>query len=385
MRIGIDYTTGIYQGSGIGRYARGLVHALAAAATPHDYTLLWARANDERGRELPRLDQPTGWPRNVRARALPVTNRAMTAAWQRLRLPLPVELFTGPLEVFHAPDFVAPPAIRARRIVTVHDLTFLIVPEHAHPRLASYLRAAVPRAVRTADHVFADSLATSHDLQRLLDVPASKISVVYVGRDQQFRPLPPAELATSRADLTAAGVPEEPYILTVGTIEPRKNHIGLLQALALLRRFGMPHRLVVAGKRGWLEEPVFAEVDRLGLGDRVAFMDFVPDRLLPALYNHSALLVQPSFYEGFGIPLLEAMACGTPAVISNRPSLPEIAGGAAVEVEPCDIAALAGTIRELLGDPVRLQRLRDAGLRRAQAFSWRDSATTVLARYQAIG
>lgn len=385
MRVGIEYTTGIYQGSGIGRYTRGLVHALVDSPPAYDYTLLWAKAYGADGRELPRLDLPSGWPGHVRTRRLPLQNRHMTAAWHRLQLPLPVESFTGPLDLFHAPDFVAPPTIRARQLITVHDLTFLVAPEYAHPRLVSYLRTALPRAVRRADHIFADSLATSHDLQRLLDVPAAKISVVYVGCDPRFRPLDAVERILARAELDVAGVPAGPYILTVGTIEPRKNHVGLLEAVALLRRSGAQHKLVIAGKRGWLEEPVFATVDRLGLHDSVVFLDFVPDRLLPALYNHADLLVQPSFYEGFGIPLLEAMACGVPALISNRPSLPEVAGGAAVEIDPADISALAVTMRDLLGDGARLQALRERGLERARAFEWQKSAATVLARYQSIG
>lgn len=385
MRIGLDYSAGLYQGSGIGRYARGLVHALADASPRHDYTLLWARAYDSGGRELPRLDRLDQLPGHVRARRLPVQNRLMTAMWHRLRLPLPVEAFAGRLDLFHAPDFVAPPTLRARRFITVHDLTFLVVPELAHPKLAAYLRSAVPRAVRSADHIFADSEATSSDLQRLLDVPAAKISVVYVGREAMFRPFQAAERAAARVALGAAGVPPGPYILSVGTIEPRKNHVGLLEAYAQVVRAGAPHRLIIAGKRGWLDEPVFATISRLDLGDRVVLLNFVPDEILPALYNQADLLVQPSFYEGFGIPVLEAMACGTPTMISSRPSLPEIAGGAAAVVEPDDPPALAAAIRDLLGDAERLGALRQLGLRRAAAFNWSDSAATVLARYHAIG
>lgn len=385
MKIGIDYTVGVYQGSGIGRYARGLVHGLAALDRANDYTLLWASANGPEGRELPRLDALDGFPRNFHTHKLPLNNRWMTALWQRARLPLPVERFTGPLDLFHAPDFVLPPVRRARRLVTVHDLTFLVVPQYAHPRLRAYLQEAVPRNVRAADHIFADSAATSADLQRLLDVPAEKISVVYVGADPQFRPFTAEERATSRPALTAAGVPEGSYLLSVGTIEPRKNHVGLLEACARLRRRGLPHRLVIAGKRGWLDEPVFAAVERLGLGASVTFLDFFPDALLPALYNHADLLLLPSFYEGFGIPLLEALACGTPAIAGDRPSLPEIAGGAAVLVEPDDVAALADASWDLLHDAPRRADLRARGLDRARAFTWRESATRVLARYHAIG
>ncbi len=243
----------------------------------------------------------------------------------------------------------------------------------------------MPRSVRAADHVFADSEATKRDLQRLLDVPEEKISVVYVGADPRFRPLGEGERAGARAALTAAAVPEGPYLLTVGTVEPRKNHVGLLRAFAELRRRGAPHRLVIAGKRGWLDEPIFATVDELRLGELVTFLDFFPDELLPALYGCADLFLLPSFYEGFGIPLLEAMGCGTPTIVANRPSLPEIAGGAAVLVEPEDTAALAEATWSLLHDAPRQAGLRARGLARARDFDWRVSAERVLARYRAVG
>ena len=384
MRIGIDYTVGVYQGSGIGRYARGLVHALAGLDRENEYTLLWARAPAPGGGELPRLDSASSFPDNVRARRLPLNNRVLTAAWQRLRLPLPIEAFSGPLDLLHAPDFVAPPARRARRLVTIHDLTFLVVPRHAHPQLRAYLEDAVPRNVAAAEHVFADSEATRADLQRLLGLPPEKVSVVYVGADPRFRPLDEARRDQARARLVRAGVPAGPYLLAVGTLEPRKNHVGLLRAFARLRRRGLPHRLVIAGRRGWLFAPVFAAVDELGLGEAVTFLDFFPDPLLPALYACADLFLLPSFYEGFGIPLLEAMGCGTPAIVGDRPSLPEVAGGAALLVEPEDDEALAESAWVLLHDDARRATLRALGLARARHFDWHASAKRVLARYRAL-
>lgn len=386
MKIGIDYTVGVYQGSGVGRYTRSLARALAAIDRQNDYTLLWAYAADpERGGELPRLDRAATFPANFRARRLPLNNRLLTAAWHRLRVPAPVEWFSGPLDVLHAPDFVAPPTRRARRLVTVHDLTFLVVPQHAHPALRAYLERAVPRNVRAADHIFADSEATKHDLQRLLDVPAEKITTVYVGSDPQFRPLAGPEREAARAALERAGVPPGPYLLIVGNLEPRKNHVGLLRAFARLRRRGAPHRLVVAGKRGWLYEPIFETVAALGLDHAVTFLDFFPDPLLPALYACADLFVLPSFYEGFGIPLLEAMSSGTPAIVADRPSLPEIAGGAAWLIDPDDDAALAEAAWSLLHDAAARDALRARGLARARDFDWQESARRVLARYRAMG
>ena len=385
MRIGIDYTVGVYQGSGVGRYTRSLVHALAGADRQNDYTLLWARAHGEDGRELPRLDSAAGFPPNFRSRRLPLNARLLTVGWQRLRLPVPIETFSGPLDLLHAPDFVVPPSRRARRIVTVHDLTFLAVPEYAHPGLRAYLDAAVPRNVRAADHIFADSHATKADLQRLLDVPEERISVVYVPAEGRFRPYSGAERAAARAALAAIGVPEGPYLLMVGTIEPRKNHIAALRAFAELRRRGLPHRLVIAGKRGWLYEPIFAEYAALGLGERVIFLDFTPDQRLPDLYACAELLLAPSFYEGFGIPVLEAMGAGLPVIISDRPSLPEIAGGAARLVSPDDPPELAEAVWSLLHDGAARAAMRERGLARVRAFDPSLIAAAVLARYGAIG
>lgn len=385
MHIGIDYTVGIYQGSGVGRYTRTLVRALAATEHDQEFTLLWARARGADGRELPRLDHFTGFPPNFRARRLPLNQRLLTAAWQRLRLPVPIEAFSGPLDVLHAPDFVAPPTRRARRIITVHDLTFLAVPEYAHPQLRAYLEAAVPRSVRAADHIFADSTSTKDDLRRLLDVPEEKISVVYVAAEARFRPFAEDELTQARTELATVGVPSGPYLLMVGTVEPRKNHIGALRAFARLRERGLPHRLVIAGARGWLAEPIFAEYARLKLGDSVVFVDFFPDRLLPALYACADLLLQPSFYEGFGIPVLEALGVGTPVIVSDRPSLPEIAGDAAWIVPPDDPQALAEAVWALLHDADARRRLRERGLARVRDFAPTTIARTVLERYRALG
>ncbi len=384
MKVGIDYTPGVYGSSGIGRYTRGLVHAVAALDRENEYTLFWAPTQGPEGGELPRLDRAANFPANFRARRLPINSRLVTIGWQRLRLPVPVEWFSGPLEVLHAPDFVAPPARRARRAVTIHDLAFLAVPQHAHPSLRAYLARAVPRNVRAVDHVFAVSEATKRDLQRLLDVPEEKISVVYLGADPRFRPLPEEERQAARATMASAGVPGGPYLLTVGVLEPRKNHVGLLRAFAELRRRGAPHHLVIAGRQGWLYEPIFAAVDELGLAAAVVFLDHFPDDRLPALYACADLFVFPSFYEGFGIPVLEAMSSGTPVIAGNRSSLPEVADGAALLVDPDDHAALADAAWSLLHDAAARDALRAQGVVRAQAFDWRVSAGRVLARYRAL-
>jgi glycosyltransferase involved in cell wall biosynthesis len=381
MIIGIDYTAGAWQGAGIGRYTRELVRATVAQSTqdergePLRYVLFYAAGglppDAPYVRELHELcaQYPA-----VRAVPLPLTPRLLTILWQRARLPLAVERFTGPLDLLHAPDFVLPPT-RARSLLTVHDLTFLVHPECFEPRLQRYLARVVPRSLRRAHHILADSHATQRDLTHLLGVPAERISVIYPGVDARFCPLPPGASEPVRRRL---GLPDA-FLLFVGTLEPRKNLVRLLEALAHLPD---APPLVLAGRRGWLYDDAFAAVERLHLRERVHWLDFVADADLPALYNLTRAFVYPSLYEGFGLPVAEALACGTPVVTSGRASLAEVAGTAAVLVDPLDSAAIADGIRQALDTG---GNLRDAGLAHVSRFRWEAAAQSLLERYRMVG
>jgi len=315
---------------------------------------------------------------------LPLTDRHLAILWHRLQLPLPVESFTGPVDLFHSPDFTLPPAWRARTLVTVHDLSFLRYPEGADPRLRAYLMDAVPRSVRRADHVLADSQNTRDDLVALLGVPPEKITVVYPGVEPRFRPLDdPGVLSAVRERYR---LPER-FILHVGTLEPRKNLVRLMEAYALLSEHGVATdevSLVVAGGRGWLYEGIFQAVERLGLAGRVTFTGFVRDEDLPALYNLADLFVFPSVYEGFGLPPLEAMACGTPVVVSNTSSLPEVVGQAGLLVSPTDVGALAEAMARALRNGELRARLRARGLEQARRFTWQKVAEETLRAYRSL-
>jgi len=369
MRIGIDYTAAAHQGAGIGRYTRGLIRALTHLDRRNEYRLFVAGGGGPFGQAR--------WPSNVRLRIIPLSQRNLTRIWHRLRIPLPVEVFTGLLDIFYSPDFVLPPVWRARTLLTVHDLSFVRYPQTADPRLYRYLNVAVPRSVQRADHILADSRNTARDLTELWGVPPERISVLYSGVEPRFRPL------TDGADLARVrrryGLPSH-FILSVGTLQPRKNYERLIQAFGQLREIAedRSYHLVIVGDRGWLYEPIFDCVRRLGLEGEVLFPGFVADEDLPALYTLADLFAFPSLYEGFGLPVLEAMACGTPVVCSNASSLPEVAGEAALLVDPLDVEGWAEAMRRALEDEELRRELVARGLAQARRFTWERAAEELL-------
>jgi glycosyltransferase involved in cell wall biosynthesis len=381
LRVAIDVTAGINQGAGVGRVARETVTALAALDEPLELRLFYGSEGTATAAEgLAWLGDLLARHPRVTARRLPVSPRWTTRLWLRLRLPVPVEAITGVVDVLLAPDFVAPPAARARAVVTVHDLSYLTVPQYADPGLRRYLTAAVPRSLRRAAHIVAVSAATRRDLIHHLGLAPERVSVVYNGVDARFRPLDAASVAAERARLA---LPER-FILTVGTLEPRKNHLNLIRAFAQLAGAEPDLALVVGGRRGWLEEPIFDEVRRLGLDDRVRFLGSVPDADLPALYNAAAVLAYPSWYEGFGLPPLEAMACGTPVVTSTGGALPEVCGEAALIVEPGDVAGLAGALRRALADMALRADLTRRGHEQAARFTWAATARGLIEVFRRV-
>ncbi|MHB0858259.1 MAG: glycosyltransferase family 4 protein [Anaerolineae bacterium] len=371
-RVGIDYTAAIRQSAGIGRYTRGLVRALAELDHESSYVLF--SAGKDPVEEV--------WPGNFRLRAMPFSDRHMAIVWQRLRLPLPVELFTGRVEIFHSPDFVLPPVAGARTVLTVHDLSFMRYPECSSPPLLAYLMGAVPRSVRRADMVLADSESTRRDLIELLGTDPARVVVVYPGAEDRFRP--GGDPVLDQAVLDRYGI-QSPYILGLGTLQPRKNFRRLIEAFDMVRRRDkVPHQLVIGGGKGWLYDDIFQMIERLGLQDRVRMIGFVRDDDLPALYRRAAMFAFPSLYEGFGFPVLEAMGCGTPVVTSNTSSLPEAAGDAALLVPPEDVGALAESIGRLLQDQGLGADLREKGLRQVHRFTWRAAAEQLLEIYQRV-
>lgn len=376
MRIGIDYTAAVRQGGGIGRYTRNLVQALAALDQHNEYVLLAAGGWGSG-------DSRAGWPPNFRLRSIPLSDRWLNIIWQRARLPLPVQLASGRLDLYHSPDFVLPPVGRTPTVLTVHDLSFLRVPQFFVPAFRSYLEGAVTRAVRRASHILADSESTRRDLGELLAVPPDKVSVLYPGVEERFRAVEDGEiLAQVRARY---GLPER-FVLGVGTLQPRKNFQGLVEGFGRLVAAGhdLPDGLglVIAGGKGWLEEDLLAVAASHGVRERVVLTGFVDDRDLPALYTLASVLAFPSWYEGFGLPILEAMACGTPVVSADNSSLPEAVGDAGLLVDAGRPDELARALASLLLDEGLRARLVEAGRRQASRFTWEQAALQLLAVYR---
>lgn len=375
MRIAIDYTPALHQGAGIGRYTRELIAALARIDAHNQYILFCAGAEPGlQGANLPDL------PANFMLRATRISPRWLTIGWHRLRLPWPAEQLTGECDIFHSPDFALPPLRHARGVVTVHDLSFLRLPQCAEPSLRAFLERAVPRALSRAAHVLADSDNTRRDLIELLAIPPEKISVVPAGVASHFRPV---RNVLQLAEVRARYQLPQWFILSVGTLEPRKNFPRLISAFARLRRHtGLPHELVIVGSQGWLFQDIYERVAKEGLEELVHFTGFVVDQDLPALYTLADLMVYPSLYEGFGLPPLEAMACGTPVVASNNSSLPETLGNAALLVDAEDVEALADAMARVLGNANLRARLSDLGRAQAARYTWENAARALLAAYQ---
>lgn len=368
--IGFDATAAARQSAGIGRYTRELMHALAQRDDPYRYSVYYCGGGEMYG-WLPALNE------RFRVKRLPLSDRVMNALWHRARFPLPIQLITGRLDLYHSPDFTLPPAPRTPTVLTVHDLAFLTVPEHAYPTLRQYLSRVVPRSIARAGHVIAVSECTRQDLMRLLDVPPEKMTVIHEGVDGRFSPGESAVDSSSK--LAAMGV-RRPYILSVGTLEPRKNYARLFEAYSLARKGGVKHALVIAGRPGWLYQPALQRMRELGLDPYVRMVQPSDDQLL-ALYRGADLYVAASLFEGFGIPPLEAMACGAPVACSNTSSLPEVVGDAAVMFDPYSVDEMAGAIERILTDAGLAARLRVAGPVRAANFSWTKAAAETVAVY----
>lgn len=370
MRIALDYTPALRQGAGIGRYTRGLVDGLSTLVSVDDITLLVA---------ADAVDRLAASPPPFPTRRLPLTSRQQAILWHRLRAPLPVEWFAGRMDIYHSPDYVLPPLRRARGVMTVHDLSFLQVPDCADAGLRRYLEQAVPHAVQRAARILADSHSTRHDLVTVLGVDAARIDVVYPGVSSAYKPVTDEAL---RRDVRQRYKLEQPFLLSVGTLEPRKNYSRLIQAYARARtREHLPHQLVIAGGHGWLYQSIFDTVSQLDLAAHVQFLGYVDEPDLPALYSLADGFAFPSRYEGFGIPVIEAMACGTPVVTADNSSLPEAAGDAALLVAADDTDGLALAIARLLTDDALRTTLRQRGLSHAARFTWTAAAESLLGAY----
>ena len=378
MRIAIDYTAAIRQGAGIGNYVRSLVNALLAQDARNQYTLLTSGH--------PTREHPFPQAENVRGRSIIIPDRYLNILWYRWRLPLSATFLTGQVDIYHGPDFVLPPMNdKVHKVVTVHDLAFVEHPEYTVPPLAAYLNKVVPEAVAAADVVAAVSQATSQTLIEHFKTPPEKITIIPNGIRPYFRRITdPILLSATRHKFGL----KHPFVLGVGTLEPRKNHLGLIKAFHKVQSATgnklRPAMLVLAGGPGWLYDETQQLIAKLKLENKVRFLGHVTELELITLYSMTDVFVFPSFYEGFGVPLIEAMACGTPVITSNTSSLPEVAGDAAVLIDPHNTGQIAKAMLQVLEDNQLRDELRQKGYTRAQHFTWPKSASKMLSVYQKL-
>jgi glycosyltransferase involved in cell wall biosynthesis len=361
-----------YRSAGINRVIYELLAHLTTVPSRSRY-VVYAPESAE-NREL--LASPNVEPRLTR---LPTYRPAMRIGWEQTLLP--VELRRRRVDLLHSLAFVSPFLWRGPTVVTVYDLSFLRFPEVFNRANRVYLSTMTPPSLRRADRVITISEFVRQEVIRLCGVDPDRVTAIPLAADARFRPAEPEAVARFRRERE---LPAR-FILYMGTLQPRKNIETLVRAYAQLRQDGhLEQALVLAGGRGWQYESIFALVRQLGLESQVHFPGFVPDEEQALWYTAADIFAFPSLYEGFGLPPLEAMACGTPVVASTSSSLPEVVGDAGVLVEPTDVGGLATTLRHLLDDEGRRVRMRKAGLVRAASFSWRRMAEETVQVYDEV-
>jgi glycosyltransferase involved in cell wall biosynthesis len=369
MHVGFDITPLAGQRTGVGTYCHYLLKHLLrigeCRVTGFSASL-----------PPPRLD---GFETLARRR-LKIPTRALYASWERFRLPRIESLMPG-INVYHATNYFLPPSRSVKRVVTFHDLAFIRWPELCSPKISGLFARNAARFAAEADAVIACSESTRADTIELLGADPGKVAVVYEAVDEDFAPVDRSE-AASRLE-RAYGI-RGPFVLFVGTVEPRKNLRALVEAFARIAG-DVPHTLVLAGGPGWNSAPVFEAVERLGLGERVVCTGFVSNHSdLACFYSAADLFVFPSLYEGFGLPLLEAMTCGCPITAAKTSSIPEVAGAAALYFDPASPGDIAACIKSLLEDAPMRSGLAAKGLVQAAKFSWDTCAQATLDVYKRV-
>jgi glycosyltransferase involved in cell wall biosynthesis len=352
-----------YRSAGINWYIYNLLQHLPDADPGVGYTVF-----------LRELGYPGKATLDLQHTRLPTHRPSVRILWEQVVQPWAAR-HSG-LHLLHCPAFVGPLWASTPFVVTVHDLSFLLFPEGFRGGNRIYLRTLTGLSVRRARRVIAVSESTRQDLVRLYGLAPHRVDVVHNGMDAAFRPLPAGEVEAFRS---RKGLPER-FLLFVGTLEPRKNIVRLVEAYAQLPMPRIP--LMLVGGKGWFYEEISVRVEELDLADEVRFVGYIPAEELPWWYNAAEALAYPSLYEGFGLPALEAMACGTPVVTSRTSSLPEVVGEAGMLVEPTDVAALAGALQHVLEDGELREQMRTAGLAQAASFSWQRTARETVKCYR---
>ncbi len=378
VRVGINaqllYLSGSYRAAGISRYIHQLTANLRQLMDGADsmvaFTGKW---------RLPPELMPTER-FAVRQSPLPTWKPSVRILWEQLLQPGAIA--GEKLDLLHSPSYVQPMICPTRSVVTMLDLSFLRMPETFNRWNRDYLSTMARITAHRCDRILTISESTKQDVIRFFGIPASKVVVTYLGVDPVFRKVQDERLL---GDFRRKRDVPDRFLFYVGTLEPRKNVERLVEAYAQMKKVvGIPHKLVLGGAKGWLYDRIFARVQELGLQEYVMFTSYIPYDELPLWYNCADIFIYPSLYEGFGLPPLEAMACGTPVITSSASSLPEVVGEAAITVDPYDVNALAGAMAKVLTDPALREQLAAQGPLRAARFSWQATAAQTLQAYRGV-
>ncbi len=363
MRIGADLSAIQSTKSGVDWYTHHVIREMMDQLAPGEELFLFS--NRETGFEeaADERDQVTVVRSGFRYQE----------PWRQFILPLLLRKYA--IDVCFFTNFVSAIAAPCPTVLTIHDLSFKLFPKTHSLRNVLWARSLVPVSTRRSRHIIADSHNTKLDLANVMNIDSDKVDVIHLGASPEFNPEPQPD---DEEVLRFFGV-KKPYVLFVGTLEPRKNINLLVKGFDRVAKSRPDIQLVLAGRRGWMAQAIFDELDRRDLLGRVHITGYVRDEYLPALYRQAKALVYPSLYEGFGLPPLEAMASGTPVIISMSSSLPEVVGDAGLYIDPLDEGDLAQAIERVLSDEELAARLSAMGLKRARQFKWKNVAGKTLA------
>jgi len=370
--IYVDVSSAVHSKAGLARYCESLVNALRPLLDGQ--LRLFQNSLGSKG---PLRGWENHQPAGVRLGYKPW--RGLVALAECLRWPMD-GLFPSDAILYHATEHLLPPLHRIRTVLTVHDLVFERFPQYHRKKNYYYLRMMMPRFCQRADHIIAVSRASQVDLVNFYRIPREKITVIPEAAAPIFAPCKPAVVDRVRKRY---GLPQR-YLLSVGTIEPRKNLGRLLDACVPILRRGLADALVIVGSKGWLYEGFFAHLASYPLREQVILPGYIADQDLPALYSGAIVTVQASLWEGFGLPVLEAMACGSPVCASHVSSLPEVGGDAAAYFDPHDTGDITRCLEEILVDDARREAMRAKSLARAAEFSWQRTASETLDVYHKV-
>lgn len=367
MKFVIDAYHALFQSGGIARYSRALISAMAEIVSTDDFILFYNRFREKGPAWIPNSAR-------FKVREIFLPRRLLNGMWDTFEWP-PIEFFCGSVDLFHGLHFVLPPVRKARRALTVHDLTYLKFPDYFTDRRLNErgYRQELPRALARADAVIAVSQKTRDDLVELMKFPEERVRVIYEGVEHHLFTQVERQKATPIRKLYGLS---RPYLIfLVGTPEPRKNIARTVEAF---RKVGSDYKLVLIGPQKPLEKLLGGDTHG------IIFTGVVPEDHLPAVLSGAVISLYPSLYEGFGLPVLESMACGVPVITSNRGSLPEIAGGAAILVDPEDVDSISDVISGLMRDESLQNRLKIMGKKRASEFTWQKTAAETLSLYKEL-